>query len=139
MYLSYIYTTGTVGSARPLFEHPVEHLSDDEAGRAHVDPVQRLAADWPVRVRVLWHGTQRRGPEAKGRTEKTARQRQCKFDFHHKTIAHDDAPGSERSQDTSFLKMSTIAQNFTNLYIHSYYIPAVPKLWVAIRNSNPII
>lgn len=58
-------------------EHRAQHVPDDEAGRAHVDPVQRVAADRLVRVHVLRDGAQRGRPETTAGTEEGADARRC--------------------------------------------------------------
>lgn len=81
-------TTGTSGPAHPLLEHLFEHLLDDEIGRAHMDPFRHLAVGRFLRLRVLQHDAQRRGPKATGRIKEKTRKRcnQRGDHFHWKVI-----------------------------------------------------
>lgn len=81
-------TAGTSRPAHTLLEHLFEHLLDDEIGRAHLDPFRHLAVGRFLRLRVLQHDAQRRGPKATGRVEEKTRERCNKRGdhFHRKVI-----------------------------------------------------
>lgn len=76
---------GAARAARPLHEHHVEHLPDDEAGHTHVDPFRHLAVPRAMHIRHVQHVAQRRGAQADhGLQEEAVRRRHsC---FYHKTV-----------------------------------------------------
>lgn len=78
-------STGSSGAAHTVPQRSAEHLPDAEAGRAHMDPVRRVAVDRSVHLRAVRHEAQRRGTEAAGRDEKETGQRD-QHHFHRKDL-----------------------------------------------------
>lgn len=79
------YCAGSIRATRPLHEHHVEHLPDDEAGHTHVDPFQHLAVHRAVHIRHVQHVAQRRGTQADHGVQEEAGQHRQSY-FYHKAI-----------------------------------------------------
>lgn len=90
--------TGSPGAAHTVRQRPVEHLPDVEAGRAHLDPVRRVAVDRTVHLCAVRNEAQCRRTEAERRDEKETGERD-QHHFHRKDlISIAAAPCRRRSE-----------------------------------------
>lgn len=88
--MCFFFVKGAAGPAHTVHQHLVEHLSDDETRRTHLDPFRNLAADRTVHIRVIRHEAQCRGTQAVGRRaeKETVDRRGHAPDFHHQVVGN---------------------------------------------------